>query len=81
MNKAFLAGLLIFLHLAIYAQGVESKKLICSYHFNNSSELKDWEIEGEGRSFIRKGKLILEPLHFQLLKKLMEDGSISKKIM
>ena len=79
MNKTFLAIIFLFFSLSNHAQTDKNKVLVCSYQFTNNSELKDWQIEGEGKSFIRNGKLILEPTHFQMLKKLMDQGKISKK--
>ncbi|ACU05033.1 DUF1961 family protein [Pedobacter heparinus] len=79
MSKVFIAVSLILLSHLGFTQSANKKILICSYEFNNNKELKDWKIEGEGRAFIRNGKLILEPSHFQMLKKLMDEGKISKK--
>jgi hypothetical protein len=62
-----------------FAQNPKEKTLLCSYAFNSELELKDWQTEGEGSGFIKDGKLILEPTHFPMLKKLMEEGKISKK--
>lgn len=79
MNDAFLVISFLFFSLLGYTQTDKNKVLVCSYEFNKNRELKDWKIEGEGKSFIRNGKLILEPSYFQLLKKLMDEGKISKK--
>ncbi|MEN9906910.1 MAG: hypothetical protein RLZZ540_51 [Bacteroidota bacterium] len=79
MKKTFLALFFLFFILSNYAQTDKKKVLVCSYQFTNTDELKDWKIEGEGKSFIQNGKLILEPIHFQMLKKLMDQGKISKK--
>ncbi|ARS40196.1 hypothetical protein CA265_11250 [Sphingobacteriaceae bacterium GW460-11-11-14-LB5] len=62
-----------------FAQSPKEKTLRCSYNFSNKAELKDWVTEGEGKGYIRDGKLILEPTYFPLLKKLMDEGKISKK--
>lgn len=62
-----------------FAQSPKEKTLLCSYAFNSKTELKDWQIEGEGRAIIKDGKLILEPTYFPMLKKLMDEGKISKK--
>lgn len=79
MNKTFLAFIFLLINLTNQAQTNKNKVLVCSYQFTNNSELKDWQMEGEGKSYIKNGKLILEPLHFQMLKKLMDKGKISKK--
>ncbi|MFL9829325.1 DUF1961 family protein [Flavobacterium sp. ST-87] len=79
MNKTFLAFIFLLISLTNQAQTEKNKVLVCSYQFTNNSELKDWQMEGEGKSYIKNGMLILEPLHFQMLKKLMDKGKISKK--
>jgi len=79
MSSVFIAVSLILLSHLGFTQSAKEKVLICSYEFNNDKELKDWQIEGEGKAFIRNGKLILEPDHFQMLKKMMDEGKLSKK--
>lgn len=71
--------LLFIFFVAGTAAAQQQKKLLCSYTFSNKAALKDWKIEGEGMAFIKNGKLILEPTHFPMLRKLMEKGTISKK--
>ncbi len=79
MSKVFLAVFLSLLSHLGFTQSIKEKVLICSYEFNSNKELKDWQVEGEGKAFIRDGKLVLEPSHFQMLKALMDEGKISKK--
>jgi hypothetical protein len=64
---------LSFLSLVSRGQG----KVIFHYRFNENDNLSDWTMEGEGKAYIEYGKLILEPIHYSMLKSLMDEGTLS----
>lgn len=79
MNIRKMCVLLILLFAChnSYSQPTKETSSIL-YTFDTEEELTDWQVEGDGKAYIENGKLILEPLFFPLMEKLMNAKVISE---